>query len=222
MYELLSSFHVCFFFFCHLTILSISFRVTPQTWENYRITRVCDITLRNMDKQITWSWWHHQMETFSVLLAICVGNSPVTGEFPAQRPVTRNFGIFFDMRLINGWVNTGEAGDLWRHRAHCDVTAMFHQKHQYNQNKQNKTKPTVQIIYEIYYINELVQERHNSCALAMELHFFLHQPMDILKSKQLLTKLVTSGCHLWTRLQLYAIWKVLQERHICVFLSSVC
>ena len=40
------------------------------------------------------------METFSVLLAFCAGNSPVTGEFPAQRPVTRSFDIFFDLRLI--------------------------------------------------------------------------------------------------------------------------
>ena len=46
-----------------------------------------------------WSWWHHQMEPFSALLAICVGNSPVTGEFPSQRPVTRSFNFFFDLRL---------------------------------------------------------------------------------------------------------------------------
>ena len=39
------------------------------------------------------------METFSALLAICVGNSPVTGEFPAQGPVTRGFDVFFDLRL---------------------------------------------------------------------------------------------------------------------------
>ena len=44
-------------------------------------------------------WWRHQMETFSALLALCAGNSPVTGEFPAQRPVTRSFDVFFDLRL---------------------------------------------------------------------------------------------------------------------------
>ena len=38
------------------------------------------------------------METFSALLAICAGNSPVPGEFPAQRPVTRNFDVFFGLR----------------------------------------------------------------------------------------------------------------------------
>ena len=37
-----------------------------------------------------WSRWRHQMETFFALLAICAGNSPVTGEFPTQRPVTRS------------------------------------------------------------------------------------------------------------------------------------
>ena len=44
-------------------------------------------------------WWRHPRETFSTLLAICVGNSPVTGEFPSQRPVTRSFDVFFDLRL---------------------------------------------------------------------------------------------------------------------------
>ena len=39
------------------------------------------------------------METFYALLAICAGNSPVAGEFPAQRPVTRSFDVFFDLRL---------------------------------------------------------------------------------------------------------------------------
>ena len=64
------------------------------------------------------------METYSALLAICEGNSPVTGEFPAQRPVMRNFDVFFDLRLNEGWVNNREAGDLRRHSAHFDVTVM--------------------------------------------------------------------------------------------------
>ena len=45
------------------------------------------------------SWWRHQMETFSALLALCAWNSPVTGEFPAKRPVTRSFDAFVDLRL---------------------------------------------------------------------------------------------------------------------------
>ena len=61
------------------------------------------------------------METFSALLALCAGNSPVSGEFPAQRPVTRSFDVFFDLCLNKGWINNREAGDLRRHRAHFDV-----------------------------------------------------------------------------------------------------
>ena len=65
------------------------------------------------------------METFSALLAICTGNAPVTGEFPAQRPVTRSFDVFFFISAwINGWVNNSEAGDLRRHRARYDVIVM--------------------------------------------------------------------------------------------------
>ena len=72
-----------------------------------------------------FAWWRHQMETFSALLAICAGNPPVTGEFPAQRPMTLSFDVFFDMRLNENWVNKHEAGDLRRHRAHYDVTVMW-------------------------------------------------------------------------------------------------
>ena len=68
-------------------------------------------------------WWRHQMETFSALLAICAGNSPVHGEFPAQRPVTRNFDVYFDMHPNNrlskqswGWWFETQSRPLWRHR----------------------------------------------------------------------------------------------------------
>ena len=67
-------------------------------------------------------WWRHQMETFSALLALCAGNSPVTGELPAQRPVTRSFNVISICTRINGWVNNREAGDLRRHHTHYDVT----------------------------------------------------------------------------------------------------
>ena len=49
------------------------------------------------------AWWRHQMETFSVLLALCARNSPVTGEFIPQRPVTRSFDVFFDLCLNKRW-----------------------------------------------------------------------------------------------------------------------
>ena len=45
------------------------------------------------------TWWHHQMETFSASLARWEGNPPVTGGFSSQRPVTRSFAVFFDVRL---------------------------------------------------------------------------------------------------------------------------
>ena len=63
------------------------------------------------------------METSSALLALCVGNSPVTGEFPSQKPMTRCFGVFFDWRL-NKRLSKQSAGDLRRHRAHYDVIVM--------------------------------------------------------------------------------------------------
>ena len=81
----------------------------------------CKHTVQSIDFP---PWWRHQMETFSALLAICGGNSPVTGEFPAQRPVSRSFDIFFVMRLNKRLSNNGEAGDLRRYGAHYDVAVM--------------------------------------------------------------------------------------------------
>ena len=71
------------------------------------------------------SWWRRQMETFSALLALCAGNSQVTGEFPSQRPVARSFDVFFDLCLDkrlskqswDWWFETPSL-PLWRH---CNV-----------------------------------------------------------------------------------------------------
>ena len=78
-----------------------------------------------------FSWLRHQMITFSALLAICPGNSPVTGEFFAQRPVTRSFDVFFDLRLNKRlskqswcWWFEMPSRPLWRH---CNVIGDFAQ-----------------------------------------------------------------------------------------------
>ena len=52
------------------------------------------------------------METFSTLLALCAGNSTVTGEFPAQRPVTRSFDVSFDLHL-NKWLSKNREAGVW-------------------------------------------------------------------------------------------------------------
>ena len=75
--------------------------------------RICGLRTRK---------WRHQMEIFSSLLALCARNSPVTGEFPSQSPVTRSFDVFFDLRLIKyfskqsrGWWFETQLRSLWRH-----------------------------------------------------------------------------------------------------------
>ena len=63
------------------------------------------------------------MGTFYALLAFCAGNSLVPDEFLAQRPVTRSFDVFFDLRQ-NKWLSEQSWGwwfgtlsrQLWRHR----------------------------------------------------------------------------------------------------------
>ena len=85
--------------------------------ENHRAT------LLHYTKLSASSWWRHQMEIFSALLAFCAGNSPIPGEFPTQRPVTRNFDVFFDLRLNKrlsklswSWWSETPSSSLWPHR----------------------------------------------------------------------------------------------------------
>ena len=68
------------------------------------------------------------METFSALLAICAANSPVSGEFPTQRTVTRSFDVFFDQRLNKrlskqwwGWWFETPSDPLWCHCNPCEL-----------------------------------------------------------------------------------------------------
>ena len=70
-----------------------------------------------------FTWWRHQMEAFSALLALCAGEFTVPGEFPAQRPVTWSFDVFFDLRVNKrlskqprGWWLETPSWSLWRHR----------------------------------------------------------------------------------------------------------
>ena len=74
-----------------------------DSWVNLDMRRhgihACQCNYHFIVQYVIKSWWRHQMETYFALLAICAGNSPVTDEFPAQRPVTRSFDVFFDLRL---------------------------------------------------------------------------------------------------------------------------
>ena len=71
------------------------------------------------------SWWRHQMETFSALLTLCAGNSPV----PVNSPYKGQWrgALMFSLISVwtNGWVNNCEAGDLRLHCGHYDVTVMM-------------------------------------------------------------------------------------------------
>ena len=91
------------------------------------------------------TWRRHQMEIFSTLLAICAGNSPVPSEFPTQRPVTRSFDVYFDMRPDKrlskqswGWWFETLSHSLWRHR-NGQAVILIRPQHVNGLNKLKKT-----------------------------------------------------------------------------------
>ena len=92
------------------------------------------------------SWWRHQMETFSALLAICAGKPLVPGEFPAQRPVMRSFGVIFDLRLYKrlskpswGWWFETLLRLLW---SHCNVGCIYAAYEASRSNRHGTTEQT--------------------------------------------------------------------------------
>ena len=84
---------------------------------------ICWFSIHLCQSSIIFAWWRHQMEAFSALLVICAGNTPVSGKFPIQRPVTRSFDVFFDLHLNKrlskqswGWWFETPSWSLWPHR----------------------------------------------------------------------------------------------------------
>ena len=73
-------------------------------------------------------WWRHQMETFSALLALCAGNSPVPVNSPHKGQWCGALMFSLICAWVNDWVNNRKAGDLRRHRGHYDVNVI----HVYN------------------------------------------------------------------------------------------
>ena len=92
------------------------------------------------------------METFSALMAICAGNSPVPGEFPTQRPLTRSFDVYPDLRpnkrlskQSRGWWFETLSHPLWRHR---------------NDSRSTEEKPMTSSI-----LNEHGKRHYNACGI---------------------------------------------------------
>ena len=105
-------------------------------------------------KQSCRTWWRHQMETFSALLAICAGNSPVPGEFPAQRSVTRSFYVFFDLRP-NKRLSKQSWGWWFEtlYRPHYDCNDLGYQEHlmipQTSEYESNAQQSRVYILWDL-------------------------------------------------------------------------
>ena len=61
-----------------------------------------------------FSWWRHQMKTFSELLALCEENPSVTGGFPHKGQWHGALMFSLICAWTNGWANNRDAGDLGR------------------------------------------------------------------------------------------------------------
>ena len=103
-----------------------------KMWTKYENKLAIDNVYRNrnaiasavaspLDHEDVIKWKH-----FPRYWPICAGNSPVPGECPTQRPLTRSIDVFFDLRLNKrlsqqswGWWFEMLSRPLWRHRNLC-------------------------------------------------------------------------------------------------------
>ena len=126
--------------FCYSFLLKCTDFLARKTFEDIvcQVSAILNWYHFNFRQQSILWWsllqWYVETSTFmmmssnghiSALLALCARNSPVTGEFPAQRSVTRSFEVFFDLRLNKqlskqswGWWFEMPSRSLWRH---CNV-----------------------------------------------------------------------------------------------------
>ena len=88
--EVVSYTHKMSPYYCKVSLFNNFYRMVPNA-RHYNIYICRNLTPRR----------RHQMETFSAWLSLWAGNSPVTGEISTQRPETRSFDVFFDLRLNN-------------------------------------------------------------------------------------------------------------------------
>ena len=100
---------------------------TDASWDIWRREYCLAPNRRHNPIVIGWSkyrftWWCHQMETFSTLLAICAGNSLVNSLHKGQWRGALMLSLI--CVWIKGWVNNGEAGDLRCYCAHYDIIVM--------------------------------------------------------------------------------------------------
>ena len=77
-----------------------------------------------------YPWWRHQMETFSALLALCAGNSPVPVNSPHKGQWRGALMFSVDLRLNKrlskqpwGWWFETPSWSLWRQ---CNVLMSYH------------------------------------------------------------------------------------------------
>ena len=106
-------------YFCTFAFISFFPHGWLNLWTAYYVHGDLNLIIWNL------SWWRHQIETFSVLLALCAGKSPVNGEFPHKGQWREALRFSLICAWTNGWVNNRYAGDLRRHRPHYNATVIM-------------------------------------------------------------------------------------------------
>ena len=113
------------------TVLFNVINIAYYTLTLYHCVELSKLLEQNYEHEYEWyrasvdsTWWRHQMEPFSALLALCAGNSPVPVNSPHKGQWRGALMFPLICAWIHDWINNREAGDLRRYRGHYDVNVM--------------------------------------------------------------------------------------------------
>ena len=105
-------------------------------WQYKRRDNNVEKIIKGLHKHSTWSYlrllYHDDViewKNFPRYWPFVRGNSSVNGGFPAQRPVTRNLDVFFDL-CLNKWLSKQPRGfwfemPSWSLWCHCNVSPIY-------------------------------------------------------------------------------------------------
>ena len=146
------------------------------------------------------SLWHHQVETFFALLALCAENSPSMVNSPHKGQWCGALMFSLNCTWINAWENNREVGDLRCHCAHYDVIVMW--------------KYTIynKLWYCCYMVNFLQNacKKHYNSPLGWEKEYFLWvQTLICILPSPLLYYTIYIPCHTRHKARLNFIYVIL-------------
>ena len=159
------------------------------------------------------------MEPFVLSLALCAENSPVTGEFPSQRPVTRSFDVFFHL-CLNKWLSKPSWG-WWFETPSCSLWSHCNEHGSDQDRTRIKCWNRKYTLYTTL-MDELwgvcLEDVGENCITALFICLytgvtsFLHEPIDVISSQKFRRPVYPTHAGIMAHAEMsWAVWSLIDS-----------